>query len=278
MMKQIRCYQDRNGKDMKRSNQQNAVEMKKLLIILSFIPFAVFSQQDSVQSGTYKWSEPGAAKQNRISSAVLLEGKVHDFEWMQINANTISGKKNIKLTVPSNQEQLIIIKSGNCSIKINDTVFFLTPGSVAVLMPGQKYSVKKTSNEDCKFFTMKYRSKQPVNLQRGGSSFVKVWETIPFKPNTIGGGRRDYFEHPTAMQKRFEMHVTTLKEGLRSHDPHTHRAEEIVLMIEGNTEMQAGDKLYKGNSGDFYYLGTNILHGIKNIGTKSCMYFAFQFE
>ena len=251
--------------------------MKKLLTILFIIPLAVSAQQDSVLSGNYSWKEPLVEK-NKINSSVILEGKVHDFDWMQISANTITSGKNIKLTIPSNQEQLIIIKSGTCSIKINDSVFSLTPGSVAVLMPGQKYALKKTGNEDCSFFTMKYRSKQPINLQRGGSSFVKIWETIPFKPNTIGGGRRDFFERPTAMQKRFEMHVTTLKEGIKSHEPHTHRAEEIVLILEGNTEMQIGQAIVKTGVGGFYYLGSNLLHAIKNIGTKPGTYFAFQFE
>ena len=87
-----------------------------------------------------------------------------------------------------------------------------------------------------------------------------------------------FFEQGTAMSKRFEMHVTTLKEGIRSHDPHTHRAEEIVLMIEGNTEMQIGQTFVKGTNGDLYYLGSNVLHAIRNIDTKPCMYFAFQFE
>lgn len=125
---------------------------------------------------------------------------------------------------------------------------------------------------------MKYRSRKPVDAQRGGSSFVKIWENIPFKPNNNGGGRRDFFEQPTVLQKRFEMHVTTLKEGLKSHDPHTHRAEEIILVIEGETEMQAGNAVVKTAAGGFYYLGSNVLHGIKNIGTKSGMYFAIQFE
>ena len=80
------------------------------------------------------------------------------------------------------------------------------------------------------------------------------------------------------MQKRFEMHITTLKEGLSSHDPHTHRAEEIILMINGETEMLIGDKNYQGKTGDFYYAGSNMLHGIKNIGQAACMYFAIQFE
>jgi len=228
----------------------------------------------------YKWSEPNSLKKNKIASTVLLEGKVHDFEWIQLSSNTIaSATKEIKQTVPSNEEHLIIIKTGTLNFQLGDSTFVLDPGSVAVLMPGEKFSM--AVNQPGSFYTMKYRSKAPIDLERfknSGGSFVKLWDSIPFKPNSIGGGGRNYFNKPTAMQKRFEMHVTTLKEGVRSHDPHTHRAEEIVLIIKGNTEMQVREKFYKGTTGDFYYLGSNVLHAIKNVGTKPCMYFAFQFE
>ncbi len=254
--------------------------MKKILTILFITPLIGITQQDSVLSGVYKWSESAMSKQNKISSTVLLEGKVHDFEWIQLTANSLNPSPvKIKQTVPSNQEHLIIIKTGILQIKLGDSTFALNPGSVAVLMPREKILINST--QPCSFYIMKYRSKAPKDLERSkksGGSFVKLWDGIPFKPNNNGGGRRDYFQHPTAMQKRFEMHVTTLKEGVRSHDPHTHRAEEIVLMIEGDTEMQIGDKFYKGKTGDFYYLGSNVLHAVRNVGTKPCMYFAFQFE
>jgi (S)-ureidoglycine aminohydrolase len=80
------------------------------------------------------------------------------------------------------------------------------------------------------------------------------------------------------MTKRLDMHVTTLKAGLKSHEPHTHRAAEMVVMIDGHTEMQIGQKFYKGNEGDVYYLASNVLHGIRNIGSVPCTYFAIQFE
>ena len=252
--------------------------MKKLLIIFFLIPFISFAQKDSVASGVYKWSMP-LGKMDKISSTILLEGKVHDFEWMQLTANLLRSSKKIKQTVPSNEEHLIIIKSGLTTIQLGDSTFNLNPASIAVLMPGQNYLI--SSKGPCQFYIMKYRSKAPVDLERlktSGSSFVKLSDNIPYKPNNIGGGRKDYFERPTAMQKRFEIHVTTLKEGVRSHDPHTHRAEEIVLMINRGAEMQIGDKFYTGNEGDFFYLGSNILHAIKNVGTFPCMYFAIQFE
>ena len=254
--------------------------MKKLFIILFLIPIAAFSQKDSVLSGAYKWSEPVAVKENKISSTVLLEGKIHDFEWMQLTANNLNPSPvRIKQTVPKNEEHLIIIKSGTLQVGFGDSTFALNAGSVAVLMPGEKILLNST--QPCSFYRMKYRSKAPKDLKRGkksGGSFVKFWEVIPFVPNNNGGGRRDFFNKPTAMQKRFEMHVTTLKEGLKSHEPHTHRAEEIVLLLEGETEMQLGDGIVKTGVGGFYYLGSNVSHAIKNIGTKPSTYFAFQFE
>jgi (S)-ureidoglycine aminohydrolase len=80
------------------------------------------------------------------------------------------------------------------------------------------------------------------------------------------------------MSRRFEMHVTTLNEGIKSHEPHTHRAEEIVLVLENKTEMQIGEKFFKGGEGDVYFLGSNVPHAIRNDGKGTCTYFAFQFE
>lgn len=251
--------------------------MKRLIAILFFTPCLVYAQKDSVLSGAYAWQQP-AVQRGKISSVVLLEGKVHDFEWMQLAANSIAGKTGTKKIMPDTLEQLLIVKSGTFTIRIGVTDYELTPNSVVVLMPGEIYFLLNASTTDAFFYSMKYKSKNAVNKQSSGRSFVKIWEAIPFKPNNNGGGRRDFFEQSTAMQKRFEMHVTTLKEGLRSHAPHTHRAEEIILMIEGDTEMQIGEKFATGETGDFFYLGSNVLHGIKNIGTKPCMYFAIQFE
>jgi (S)-ureidoglycine aminohydrolase len=127
---------------------------------------------------------------------------------------------------------------------------------------------------------MKYSSKNPADPTRGKSSensFVKDWNKIEYKPHDRGG-RRDFFELPTSMCKRFEMHVTSLNAGLKSHDPHTHRAEEIVLILEGKTEMQIENKFYKATEGDVIFLSSGSLHGIRNEGTTPCSYFAFQFE
>ena len=250
---------------------------KRVLLLFILSPVFLLAQQDSVLSGSYAWKLPAPIK-NKINTTILLQGVVHDFKWIQVSANVITSEKKFKQQVNASYEQLIIIKSGSCVLTFSDTAYSLTANSVAILLPGQKYSIRKTGKGAVEFFAMKYTSKKPADAKRGGKSFVKIWEDIPFKPNSNGGGRRDFFEKPTAMQKRFEMHVTTLKEGLKSHEPHTHRAEEIVWMLEGDTEMQLGNGIVKTDIGGFYYHGSNVSHAIKKIGTKPATYFAFQFE
>lgn len=230
-------------------------------------PFAVVAQQDSVLSEKYSWKEPPGQKHKNIFPVVVFEGKVHDMEWLQMGAAVIIplSEKN-DMEVPVNEEHLLIIKSGSMTLIIKNSTYTIGAGSIALLMPGETYSIQSKDNDSCRYYVMKYRSKLPVNTERGktsGGSLIKNWNIIQFKPHDKGG-RRDFFERPTAMCKRFEMHVTILKEGLKSHDAHRHRAEEIVLIIDGKTEMQIGDKFYKGDSGDVYYLGTGVLHRIRN--------------
>jgi len=251
--------------------------MIKLIAILFLLPFIGFAQKDSIVSGAYNWQQPAPMK-NIITSISLVQGKAHDFEWLQLSASSLTGTKELKQSMPPDQEQLLIVKSGSITIYFKDSFFILTPNSIAVLMPGEKYSLRNASNNHSDFYSMRYRKAVSESKTPAGNSFVKIWEDIPFKSNTIGGGRRDFFECVTAMQKRFEIHVSTLKEGIRSHDPHTHKAEEIVLMIDGDTEMQLGDQFKKVNAGGFYFLGSNVLHAIKNTGTKPATYFAIQFE
>jgi (S)-ureidoglycine aminohydrolase len=232
--------------------------MKKITGILClFIPVTLMAQTDSLLSGIYSWKEPVQKVRDNILSATLFEG-----------------------IVPGNEEHLLIIKSGMLTIDLKDSSWLIGSGSVVLLIPGEKYTVQNKGSESCNFYEMKYRSKLPMDIARGkisGGSLVKDWSKIAFKPHDKGG-IRNFFERPTAMCKRLEMHVTTLNQGIKSHDPHQHRAEEIVLVKDNKTKMQIADKFYKGNTGSIYYLGSNVLHAIQNDAVGTCTYFAFQFE
>jgi (S)-ureidoglycine aminohydrolase len=253
---------------------------KTYLNICLFLPLVVAVSHDPINSRVYDWRQPAETNKD-INSAVLFEGSAFDMEWLQMNANALTASnRKIEMMVPQNEEDLYIIKKGTLGVTLKDSSFSLSPGSVLVVMPGENFSIRNTQTNSCDYYVMKYRAKLPADKERAGKaggSLAKEWRQITFKPHDKGG-IRNYFERPTAMMKRLEIHVTTLNGELKSHDPHTHRAEEIVLMIEGNTEMQIGEKFYKGREGSIFFLGSNISHAIRNEGTKPCTYFAIQFE
>jgi (S)-ureidoglycine aminohydrolase len=256
--------------------------MKKIIVlIISFCPLLLMAQKDSLLSKVYEWKKPTGKLHNKISSSVLFEGSTYDIAWLQMNAIEFAASGTVnKMTVPADQEQLYIIKKGILTVGVNDSTYPLVKGSVALLLPGQNFSIQNKNVAPCDYYIMKYRSKSPTDLQRGkdsGGSFIKDWNKIEFNANEKGGTRK-YFQCPTAMCKRLEMHATTLNAALKSHAPHTHHAQEIIVVFDGDTEMQIGQQFYKGNEGDVYYLGALVLHGIRNIGSGSCTYLAFQFE
>lgn len=255
--------------------------MKKIATLLLLLVPVFCGAQNIIVSKKYSWKKPVKESAQNVFTTVLFEGSAHDMEYLQMNANTVTpSNKKTSLSVPSSEEHLLLIKSGRLTIGIGDSSWTIGGGSIALLMPEEKYTVRNATRDSCTYYVMKYRSKAPMDLERGklkGGSLVKDWDKVTFKPHDKGGIRK-YFERETAMSKRLEMHVTTLKEGIKSHEPHTHKAEEIILIIDNKTEMQLNDKFYKGGPGDIYYLGSNVSHAIRNDGKGTCTYFAFQFE
>jgi (S)-ureidoglycine aminohydrolase len=263
------------------------------MLLFVMIPAIVFAQTGSeaflppVPSGTYTWKTPAKGVEKNIHKTNILTGSGADMEYLAMDACSLSASgRRTTFNVPADEEHLYLIKSGIMNIAFSDSSWSIGPGSIALLMPGEKISIRGEGHGECRYYLMRYRSKDPVDLAGGkssGGSFVMNWNDLTFRQHDRGGVR-SYFQKATAMSKRLEMHVTTLKPGLKSHDPHTHHAEEIILMLEdtkegsARTEMLIGDNSFKGAAGDFYYVGSGLLHGIRNTGEVTCSYFAFQFE
>ena len=241
----------------------------------------ITAQPDTVKSQVYKWKDVKINKDTGNGVNPIFRGSTTDLQNMQIYSESLRPGKLIPvMDSQTDNETLIIVKKGELNFKIKNEEKLLIPGSIALIFPGEEYSASNSGESDAVFYVLKYKSKAPIDVERGnedGGSFMISWNDLEFHPHDKGGIRK-YFERATAMLKRAEMHVTTLNAGIKSHEPHTHRAAEIVLMISGNTQMQIGESFYKGSDGDLYYLGSNVPHAIENVGKESCMYFAFQFE
>ena len=177
-------------------------------------------------------------------------------------------------------ERFFIIKNGPVKVTLNDNTAVLDRGSVMLVLPGDKIIIENTAEKAAGYYERDDKSIATPDRERGKKaciSFMRNWNDMVFKP-TDKGGVRQLFDRQTTMLNRFDIHVTQLNEGFKSHDPHTHKNEEIILMMEGNAEMQIGTDHQKANAGDAVFLVSMVLHNLSNIGKIPCLYFAIQWN
>jgi len=144
------------------------------------------------------------------------------------------------------------------------------------------HSLENIGDNNLTYYVMRYRSKKKMDLERGqasGGSLMLNADSLIYKvsPDGFKGGRA-YFDRSTAMCERFEMHVTQLNKKGPSHKPHAHSETEIILVLSGKTEMTIDGKEYDGEEGDFYFINSQMLHGVRNATNEPCSYFAFKWN
>jgi (S)-ureidoglycine aminohydrolase len=257
--------------------------MKPLLVLLGiFISVTTIGQSDSIKSWVYSWKNLKPVKEETRERMQVVDGSTFSLQNLEIHVTTIQpGKSPHPPHTHADSEELIIVKQGKLTVTIKGKTEELGAGSVAIAMPGDEHGFNNAGETPATYYVIKYKAKQPADAERGadaGGSFMVNWKNVEFTRHDKGGVRR-FFERPTAMVKRYEMHVTTLNEGLKSHDPHQHVAEEIILMVQGDATMQIGrDNFMRFTTGDVVFLNSNVSHALKNTGKGQCTYFAFQWS
>ncbi len=252
-----------------------------LFAFATLIALALEAQIDSLQSKVYNWSDVKPEKTQTGERRQVLKGSTLDLSNLEIHTSTLRpGLTNHPPRALNDREELIIIKEGNLKITINDSSKILGPGGLALIIAGDKQSFSNPSNQPTTYFVLSFIAKDAVNIQRGkdgGGSFMKDWKDLEVR-KTDKGESRPIFDRPSSMFPKFDVHATSLNPGFSSHAPHTHRAEEIILMIKGNTEEQIGQRFHRAKAGDVILLGSNIPHAITNKGNVQCSYFAIQWH
>lgn len=232
-------------------------------------------------SKVFYWDEAAVQSSSNGSTRTLFSGSGAILTKHQVAGISIHPGKTI--SYPSNingDELFFIVKAGPVTVHLNNQHTQLDRGSVVVVLPGDEISIENKSDKEVQVYEMRYRSIAAPDAARGkkaGASFVMNWKDMVFKPHDKGGVRQ-LFDRQTVMFNRFDIHVTQLNQGLKSHDPHTHKNEEIILMLEGNAEMQIGTEHQKANPADVVLLGSNVLHNLSNVGNTPCLYFAIQWN
>ncbi len=254
--------------------------MQRFLCLAVLIGLAHLLPAQTLPAQIYAWQSAAVSKKANSKQRVLLEGSTRDFKHLKIHATTLPPHQAPHPAHRHADEELLIVKEGSLTVTIEDKTATLGPGSVALMLPGDSHGFENKGDSSATYFVMRYESSTPADSARGrraGGSFWIDYRELAFQGHAKGGIRR-FFDRPTVLTSRFEMHVSTLKPGLWSHPPHTHRAAEILLLIDGEAQESIDGTLYPARVGDIIFLESNVPHAIQNTGTRPCTYFAFQFE
>lgn len=263
------------------SNFKTAAMKKLILILLYSIPMTVIAQLKPIASGVYHWAELPVSRSANREGRKIMEGSLPGFPYIEMHATT--QQKGAVPRAPHAQkdlEELIIVTEGKMRFTIGKESRVLGKGSVILIPPTEMQSVENIGEGPLTYYVLMFRSEKPMNMERsakaGGALFLDA-DSLTYKPSARGGGIR-YFDRPTAMCDNFEMHITHLDRKGPSHAPHTHIDTEIILVLEGETEMTISDKKYTATAGDLYIAVGGEMHGIGNASDKPCRYFAFKWR
>jgi quercetin dioxygenase-like cupin family protein len=97
------------------------------------------------------------------------------------------------------------------------------------------------------------------------------WSQLQDKPTQVGSVR-SVVRQPTATLDELEMHITTLKPGIASHEPHRHPNEELIIIREGTVETLSDGVWKRVGPGSIIFNASNSLHGLRNVGTMPAVY------
>lgn len=250
-------------------------------LLLQLLWMNAFAQEKQIGSGVYHWSELAVKKDGLRESRKIFQGSSSEFEFFEIHATTqFKGAQPRPPHTQKDIEELIIIKEGTMKCSIGNKTATLGPGSVILIPPMEAQVYENIGDGPLTYYVMMFRSKKGMDIGRSmkaGGALLLNYDSLPYTQSGSKGTRK-YFDRATAMCERYEMHITYLGEKGPSHAPHQHIETEIILMIEGNTEMTIDGKTYTAGPGDIYIANSGSLHGIGNATDSKCSYFAFKWK
>ncbi|QKG52123.1 cupin domain-containing protein [Hymenobacter sp. BRD67] len=223
---------------------------------------------------------PAPAKSGRtLTTQQVLKGSTLDLKELEITTVLLPAGQASRPR-PATAEELLVVQQGQLAVTLHDSTKTLSPGGLLLAMAGEQPALRNTSAAPVRYWCLKFSSVDGVDAARGqagGGSFLRDWPALPLT-KTEKGETRPVFNRPTSMFPRFDVHATVLNPGRASHLPHTHRAEELILMTQGNGQMLIDKTSYPAAAGDVIVMRANVPHAFTNTSQAPVGYFAIQWH
>lgn len=255
--------------------------MKKSFGFSVLIILAIFSISAKKYPGSsvFDWQKSTLKKTSSGESRNILKSPTRSLDMFDIKAITIyPGKEALDNMVEKGTDELIIIKEGVAEIRVNNISRVLEEGSLIVASSGDKVNIRNAQKTNTVYYSIRFKPYQKdirmKNVNSNSPVFID-WNKLEFK-TTEKGGSRAIMRQQTSELKELEIHVTTLNEGMTSHNTHSHPDEEIILVRKGFVEETISGKSYRLGTGSIIFITDDDPHNIKNAGTGQCEYYAIR--
>ncbi len=246
-----------------------------LILILTFVCVDLIGQE-ALTSTHIKWRETIESPTDIGIKRTILKGATQYFDSLELNSWTLPPGNDFPFPI-NPKEHLIIVQRGVLDV-IGYTLHQLGPGSVGLLNPGEDIFISNNSDELATFYLMSYSAKSPTGKADSlNQPRFFIWEKLGIR-KTETGGITQYFDSPTMMTNRMELHVSYLDGMEQSTEPVSYEEESIFLIVGGNISLQAGDNNIQGTTGDLIYVEPNTSHTLQNISGQPCQYFALKWK
>jgi len=247
--------------------------------LMVFFQSVVCAQQEPLPSSVFEYKMIPYENSSSGSTKEYVDWKTLFFDSFHVYLKTLSSGFSVSdEDLDPNAEKLLIIKEGKLRIEGNDFEDVLEERSVVVIPQGKEVRLYSAEGSKVSYFVIQWHPKQGNLKVQGMDGVIEpfLYESMEFKENAKGG-RRSIRQAPSTTLKELEMHITTLNEGEKSHDPHTHLDEEIILVLEGEVEEMINGIPYRLGPGSLIFLASMDPHGIRNAGKGRCEYYAIRF-
>ena len=104
-------------------------------------------------------------------------------------------------------------------------------------------------------------------------SEVFPYEKLPVNTAANGMTSRAVVRGTLATGEYIEVHETMLPAGEMPHPPHRHTHSELLLIREGELQVDSDGQRGVVRAGDVVFTASGVLHSLKNVGAGPASYF-----
>ena len=253
--------------------------MKPFLLVWIVVGAASSAFSQALTSGVYAGEHALTLNQTVVDERTLLEGSTRDFSHLTLQAITMRANQPSQPSQELDEEALLIVKAGEVTLTLAGKRKRLGPGCVVLIMPGDHYRIENKATQPLSYYLMRYTSNHMPDLdlyRLAGDSFWVDWQEMSARTDHQASSRR-MVACASVMSNRVELELIMLDADGGPHRPHTHRAAELLILLDHPLEAHINGATKGAQVGDVIFVESEVSHGIRPGSQQASTYLAIRF-